>query len=121
MIEHTFRQLHWIAGLLEGEGSFIAMQTKGRWYPSVQCAMKDEDIIRKLHRLTGEVGRVTMEPSQRPEWLPLFRWRMQRQRPCLEWMYMLHPLMGRRRQEQIEVAVRRVLSNPPDRRFVCAA
>lgn len=44
------KDLHWLAGLLEGEGCFDL--NMGR-YPRIQLVMADEDVVRKARSLIG--------------------------------------------------------------------
>jgi len=43
------KDLYWLAGLLEGEGSFGA--TKDGAYPNVCLKMNDKDVVFKAHKL----------------------------------------------------------------------
>lgn len=57
------QELTWAAGILEGEGCFTRKATYIRKDGSklydalIRCAMCDEDVVRRLHRILG-VGRV---------------------------------------------------------------
>lgn len=43
----------WLAGLLEGEGSFLVYKTKGNSYPRVQLNMTDLDVVENAAALMG--------------------------------------------------------------------
>src|SRR4051812_29292397 len=47
------QDLHWLAGLLEGEGSFIAGPPSAPRSPIVQATMVDRDIIDRAGALLG--------------------------------------------------------------------
>ena len=50
----TREELAWLAGLLEGEGSFFLVKKKsGRSYPRVSLNMTDEDVIERAANLLG--------------------------------------------------------------------
>ena len=99
--------LLWMAGLLEGEGSFIVRRKKGA---AIQCNMTDEDVLLKLAQCAG-VGNVTgpYEPSGKSSRRKVWAWGVRR---CLEveaLMRALRPYMGRRRQAQIDVALKQLV------------
>lgn len=102
------KDLYWVAGLLEGEGSFnISKQTShGRHYQyaRVMCNMSDEDVIRKLHRVTGlgTLGGPYKAPGKkRQHWNPMWRWTVAAQKEVGVVLNAVYPLMGDRRQKQI--------------------
>lgn len=92
----------WIAGLLEGEGCFSLHQRKERRNTkscAIHCEMTDEDVIRKLHLLSG-VGTVNFRPSRKnrkPTWI----WSVQKKVDILEILLGIAPFMGQRRLEKI--------------------
>jgi hypothetical protein len=50
----TEAQVAWLAGLLEGEGSFIVSPSRsGKGLPAIKCNMTDEDIVRRCQAYTG--------------------------------------------------------------------
>lgn len=72
----------WVAGLLEGEGSFVFVgrRDRSRTFPQINCSMTDEDVIRKLHRFVG-VGYVHEDPGnqrQNPNYKMMWRWSVAR-------------------------------------------
>lgn len=91
----------WVAGLLEGEGCFYMILSP---HPRVQvrCSMTDEDVIRRLHSLTGR-GRVRGPfltkafPSAKPQWL----WTLGRNDGLEDFLRELLPYMGERRSAKI--------------------
>jgi len=65
-------EVAWLAGILEGEGSFIS---KGQ--ARIQVAMTDQDIITRLAELTG-VGRVYAVRRQKPHHKDSWLWTVRR-------------------------------------------
>lgn len=43
----------WLAGLLEGEGSFFMIRDKGYQYPTIVVAMTDLDVIERVASMFG--------------------------------------------------------------------
>lgn len=105
MNEINETQLAWIAGILEGEGSFVEKHVKkgGRnyYYAKIQCGMTDEDVVRRLHTLTG-VGNVN-GPSvpRKAGHKPMWHWSVGAQADVIPLLRALKPLMGKRRSEKI--------------------
>jgi hypothetical protein len=114
----SIKDIHWAAGLLEGEGCFYERKPP-HFQPQVVCNMIDETPIRKLFFLFG--GKLS------PKWVDE---RLSRQ-PQLEWrvygsraigiMMTLYPLLCRRRQLKIEEMLKNWKSRPHARRHNRAA
>lgn len=101
------KELHWLVGLLEGEGSFRLKQTgfpKNKYYyPVVEVNMIDEDIIRKLVSVSG-LGKIygPFNYDKRFSTKPLWRWFVNKKDEAELLMKKVYPLMGIRRKKQIE-------------------
>jgi hypothetical protein len=94
--------LHWLAGLLEGEGSFFPGSPSIPHQPVLSVSTTDEDVMARVGALMGrKVFRCT--PRQ-PQWSVTYVVRV-RGRPAVGWMRLLRPLMGERRQGQIDRAL----------------
>lgn len=94
--------VHWLAGLLEGEGSFLPGLPSKPNGPSISIAMVDEDVINRAAALLGVHHVHTRKGTGRSQdsyQLVL------RGRKAVEVMHQLYPLMGVRRQGQIERAL----------------
>lgn len=104
------QDLHWLAGLLEGEGSFLSGPPSAPRSPSVQLSMVDRDIVERAGALVGSA--VTVVPSRRDGWRTAYCVRVRGARGVL-WMQRLRPLMGTRRRAQID---RAIASHGPDPR-----
>ena len=109
------RDLYWVAGLLEGEGSFhISKQKSGKSvyrYVRVMCNMSDEDVVRRLHKVTG-VGRIggpyKAPGKKRQHWTPMWRWTVCAKREVATIISAVYPLMGERRKKQIRDSLKEV-------------
>ena|SRR5215472_10224526 len=93
----------WLAGLLEGEGSFLKGSPSRPWLPRVLLSMTDEDIVRRAADLTG-VQSIHKHEHANPDWKPAFILQLSGQR-AVDLMTRIRPLMGKRRQVQIDQAV----------------
>jgi hypothetical protein len=94
--------LHWLAGLLEGEGTFVAGPPSAPRSPGVQLSMADRDVMERAAALLG-CG-VSVVPARREGWRTAYCARVRGAR-AVRWMQLLRPLMGRRRQQQIDRAL----------------
>lgn len=95
--------LAWLAGLLEGEGSFMRPPPSNPASPRVTVEMTDRDIIDRAARILQ--ARVDpMRSRGNPEWKPSYRITLAGERAA-SLMRLLRPLMGMRRQGQIDAAL----------------
>jgi hypothetical protein len=95
-------ELHWLAGLLEGEGSFLVGPPSAPRYPVLALQMTDEDVVARVAAMFGrKLGRWQ---SRHARERPVFLVRITGAK-AVAWMIALHPLMGERRQAQIDRAV----------------
>jgi hypothetical protein len=101
--------LCWLAGLLEGEGSFVAGPPSAPRSPAVQIWMTDRDVMDRVGALLGVA--VMVVPSRRAGWRTAYSVRMRGSRAVL-WMHLLRPLMGERRRKQIDQAVASYAPDP---------
>jgi hypothetical protein len=100
-------ELAWLAGLLEGEGSFINQTSRWRGrryiYVRVCIQMTDLDIIERVRTVTGVPNKI-FEPkitiSGRKQ---MYRFWIDGQK-AYDLMTLLRPFMGHRRQGQIDTA-----------------
>jgi hypothetical protein len=96
------RDFYWLAGILEGEGSFYIIKDGkpyGRYkYSGITMNSIDKETIERVHKLVGGkyyYHEYTMA-NQQPSWL----WRLRGIQARLL-MLKLRPLMSPRRQGQI--------------------
>ena len=104
--------LHWLAGLLEGEGSFLTAPPSAPRSPALQVSMVDRDVIERAGALLG--SSVAVIPARREGWRTAYSVRV-RGRPAVLWMRRLRPLMGARRRGQIDRALASHGSDPTRR------
>jgi hypothetical protein len=132
-MELNDKTLYWLAGYLEGEGSFIRGTPSNPNQPAIAVTSTDEDVIRKVANIFGvSYWRATGKKRLlKTHWKPAYFTRVRCSR-AVALMNLLHPLMGQRRREQIERAlasytphitrklsddqVREILSIPADKR-----
>lgn len=116
----TSEEIAWVAGVLEGEGSFFVSwktSTGGVRYPSfrVQCNMCDQDIILRLYRICGIGNMRGPLPTQKPHHKPAFSWIVNKRAEIKDLVERILPLMGIRRSEQINTVLRTMIDYPPQK------
>lgn len=108
----SLAELHWLAGWIEGEGSFLAPPPSDPRRPRISGVTRDRDTGAKV----GCLLRVKPchENSKRIRsrgWSPTWR-TLIRGNPAISMMNALLPLMGNRRREQIAVALSAAKTSP---------
>jgi hypothetical protein len=106
----TDADLCWLAGLLEGEGSFLAGPPSAPRSPAIQFWMTDRDVVERAAAMMDAA--VMPIPARRDGWKTAYAVRLRGARAVV-WMKRLRPLMGMRRSEQID---RAMASYQPDPR-----
>lgn len=105
-------QFHWLAGWLEGEGSFVSPPPCDPRRPRVAGITRDQDVAHEVGRLLGVTPRLCYPARERRlGWSPTWRL-LSRGQPAVRLMKALHPVMGSRRQLQIESALAAVGGDP---------
>jgi hypothetical protein len=90
-------ELYWVAGLLEGEGSFLIKTDSSSL--KVQCAMSDFDVLQHLQSLCN--GNLSAAGTKaKAHYKQIWTWSLNGE-PAQRLMHDVYPLMGQRRQEQI--------------------
>lgn len=98
-------EIHWLAGLLEGEGSFglrkmVTKRNGHSWTyyrPRLQVSMTDKDIVDRAAKL---IGLTTYKGGVCKSGKQMWMTACQGSRAA-SWMMTLYPLMGQRRQAKI--------------------
>jgi hypothetical protein len=98
----NWKELYWLAGWLEGEGSFNAPPPSSPRRPRIQATCSDQDVISEVSRLLRVKARA--EGSRKPEWSPLWRVLLAGGR-AMTLMEAIRPVMGTRRQAQVDAAI----------------
>jgi hypothetical protein len=101
--------LQWLAGLLEGEGTFLAAPLSRPRSPSIQFWMTDRDVVERAAAMLDSA--VMPVAARREGWKTIYAVRISGQRAVL-WMKRLRPLMGQRRREQIDRATATYAPDP---------
>jgi len=94
-------ELYWLAGLLEGEGSFMQGPPSDAHRPLISVEMTDEDVIARVSVLFKTK---VLKPAKRGEYKQTYTCRVTGDRAA-ELMRALRPYMGLRRQKQIDKAL----------------
>lgn len=111
------QEFYWLAGLLEGEGSFSPGPPSAPNSLRITLTMTDADVVARVAALWRvSYHEVRQERCRVMGWKPNF-FVLLRGKPASELMRRLLPLMGERRQLQIERAL--ASYNPRMRRKLC--
>lgn len=99
-------ELHWLAGILEGEGSFMYRIPKIRssGYPVISIQNCDHDVIYRIHKLMKTSGIVTLSPRRTRGNVGktiVYSTQQSKIKECIGWMMTLYPLMSIRRKKKI--------------------
>lgn len=104
-------ELGWVAGLLEGEGSFTLgtlsnrKREQGARQLQITCAMTDLDTIEKLANTVG-AGNISIGKRKKAEGREnhkeIFVWALTKRNQVVPLLEQLKPLMGERRQRKIQ-------------------
>ena len=97
------KDLYWLAGLLEGEGSFSKGPPSQPNTPSISCQMTDEDIIKRLASLV-DIGYCECKP-QKEHHKVSYKVNL-RGAKAVKLMMLISDLMGERRKLQIKAALK---------------
>jgi hypothetical protein len=101
--EFSTAEFLWLAGWLEGEGSFLAPPPSSPRGARIQAQARDRDVVDEVARLLDV--RVGLHIDRRnPAWSPMWRVLLQWGR-AVRLMKMLQPIMGARRANQIQAAL----------------
>lgn len=109
------RDLYWLAGWLEGEGSFQGAVRMDHGYPtfkiSVGARCTDRDVVEHAYDTFGGTMGGPYDKKQE-NWKPYWQWGVQSRADSLRLMRLLRPLLGERRQAQIDAALAAEAAGP---------
>lgn len=106
----TRAEVAWLAGLLEGEGSFLVKPRA-----AIQLVMTDLDIVERLPRLTG-VGHVyPYRPKAAEHYKDAHMWSVVKQRHVLAVTIVVRPWLGERRGAAADAMLAWLASRSPTR------
>src|SRR5207249_4544190 len=95
--------LRWLAGLLEGEGTFLRPVPSAPRAPLIRLAMTDHDVVR---RAADVLERSVVSPkSERVQGHRTVFMVTVKGAPAIRWMRVLRPYLSRTRQAQIDRAL----------------
>jgi hypothetical protein len=93
----------WLAGLLEGEGSFLKTRSRPpKGMPTIQIQMTDADVVARVASMWGVTVRVI---AGRRTHHKAVHFASLRGNPAVDLMLRISPMMGARRQRQIAAAI----------------
>lgn len=104
-------EIGWVAGLLEGEGSFIVVRNGTR--PRVQMQSTDEDVLLKLRAVLG-AGRIC-PISQRANRKQCWAFALNTRDDIDLLLRQIYPMMGARRRVQIDLVLAHVEQSMADK------
>jgi hypothetical protein len=98
------RASSWLAGLLEGEGTFTTTcDARSRCYPVVSVQMCDAAVVFRAARILG-AGAVSMREPEQADWRPTYVAKVGGAHAA-DWMRTLRSFMGERRRAAIDTAL----------------
>lgn len=101
--------IHWLAGLLEGEGSFY-LQTHHRlsrklgYHPKhaiIKVGMTDRDVVERAHNILGSTHKIESSKYTINSGKIMYVSKLSGN-AAIQWMMTLYSLMGNRRKLKIE-------------------
>ncbi len=96
----SVHDIHWLAGILEGEGSFCSTRTSER----ISLSMTDADVVIKAATIMGSDRVISFqETAHTPRKLKYILYVYNKR--AIAWCFTLYPLMGERRQAQIRTLI----------------
>lgn len=109
-------RLHWLAGLLEAEGYFVTGSPCEPRTPKAGMSITDRDVIQAVADLFGSTVTNELKPVQQKA---MYRTAL-RGGSAVSLMQLIQPLMGVRRQQQIEraIACRKPSIRYPHREYI---
>ncbi len=102
------QDLYWLAGLLEGEGSFVCYSS-----PTIQLGMTDKDVVEKAANLMNTTMKTY--PAAKKHWKTRYHANLHGQ-DAIVLLSKLLPLMGNRRSDQIKTVLQKADERPGPRR-----
>ena len=92
------KDLHWIAGLLEGEGSFLFPSPSNPSTPTISLESTDRDVVERAAHILGLTTVFVRPPRNNAKETHIIRMHGKR---AIAWMERLLPLMASRRGARI--------------------
>lgn len=111
----TDLELGWLAGLLEGEGSFLHPAPSSPKAPTVAIVSTDRDIVERVAALMG-VKYICTTRRNTERWKVSYKTQLKGSR-AIALMRQLRPLMGERRGARIDAILADLEGTPTPRRL----
>lgn len=104
--EMTASEVAWIAGFLEGEGSFTASaRQRGSVYVRIQASSTDRDVLERVAAIVG-VGTVrVVRPDPRGSRKQVWIWGIGAKPDARELALQVQPWLGKRRRSQAQAVL----------------
>ncbi len=93
---------HWLTGILEGEGTFLAGPPSDPRSPAIRLSMTDRDVVERVGRLF-ERAVIELRPRRADHKIPFVT--TVKGTPAVELMRAMRPLFGAARRAQIDRAI----------------
>ena len=107
-------QTAWVAGLLEGEGYFMAtVAQNGVLHVRVSCHMTDGDVVMRLHQLVPGSRFSGPHEQKNENHKPFYRFTINKRMIARDLLLLILPLMGSRRSERIRHILDLMEKHPP--------
>ena len=104
----TSQQIHWIAGILEGEGCFFGGWSGGI---NIRLVMTDKDVVDRVADFFGSKVSISDRTKKLPQWKEAYKTQVGGLKAA-QWMMIIYSLMGIRRKEKIEELLKIWKSKP---------
>lgn len=102
LVEFDLQTGHWLAGLLEGEATFLKGPPSSPAYPIVRLLMTDADVVERVAAIFGR--RTNVHPPRQSHHKMAYSATIKGGK-AVSLMQQIRPLMGARRQAAIDVAI----------------
>jgi hypothetical protein len=100
------KDIYWLAGIIEGEGCFSpALRAKWPEYrnPRIRIEMTDKDVICKASMILHGSIKISQNAWASKRNGHQIKYTVEvTGKPAMDWMIMLYPMMGERRQAKIK-------------------
>lgn len=101
-------EIAWLAGLFEGEG---CVSFHGKNEVHLVINMTDQDVMERVHKLTGFVGSFRFYESKNPNHKDTWNWAVGERDQVIMLITLLLPWMGERRSRKMKAALERLKNN----------
>jgi hypothetical protein len=101
----NWKELYWLAGWLEAEGSFCRPPPSSPRSPRIHGCSSDKDVIEEVARLLRVKPRLDDSRSRKQHWSDHWRLSLNGGR-AIVLMQAIAPIMGKRRTAQLDAALR---------------